>query len=409
MIFCCHEKKNATSPCRRPRRKKSSWRQFGISDALQKLWETGEEIELQLQRPKQTICESLAVFAEVLRRFLCFLHLVQWFFRFFRLHVENAFEFLRMKFFQATKAEKTNELTTKKIDLKDAEKAVRRKALRNSLKVRVWIFGMANIFWIFAWLSQTLVIFFLGGKSFVQGIESRQGVLRGSWVQVALGSQNLTNAYYDTQYSISEKNQAQKKVEMVEWDFEMEKYFMFCYILLCMEVDPCELESEELKPECLKPPMTREEKMEKRKQDKQGQPMTTTDVSRKHPGSQLFWIFFLCFFVVGFSKVFQDTKLNSAMQPVFFTSKKKPTLPGDRIIEGCVGSATRHKLRMRSWISLVYSQWQEKKMASLMQSSVVRILGLLFFIPESNIECAISVWEGSHVFELGAAGVRLKC
>ena len=34
--------------------------------------------------------------------------------------------------------------------------------------------------------------------------------------------------------------------------------------------------------------------------------------------------------------------------------------------------------------------------------------GLLLSIPESNIECDISVWEGSHVFELGAAGVRLK-
>lgn len=29
---------------------------------------------------------------------------------------------------------------------------------------------------------------------------------------------------------------------------------------------------------------------------------------------------------------------------------------------------------MRSWISLVYSQWQEKKMASMMQSSVVCVL-----------------------------------
>lgn len=56
-------KKNVTSLCRRPRKKKSSWRQFGISDARRK------------------ISESLAVFAEVLRRFPCFLHFVQWFFR----------------------------------------------------------------------------------------------------------------------------------------------------------------------------------------------------------------------------------------------------------------------------------------------------------------------------------------
>ena len=94
---------------------------------------------------------------------------------------------------------------------------------------------------------------------------------------------------------------------------------MFCYILLCPgELDPCELESEELKPECLKPPMTREEKMEKRKQDKQGQPMTTIDFSRKHPRSQQFRRFFRVFLLWVFSKVFQDTKLNSAMKPVFF-------------------------------------------------------------------------------------------
>ena len=47
------------------------------------------------------------------------------------------YELVVLKFFQATKAEKTNELTTKKIDLKDAEKAIGRKALRNCLKVRV--------------------------------------------------------------------------------------------------------------------------------------------------------------------------------------------------------------------------------------------------------------------------------
>ena len=57
------------------------------------------------------------------------------------LHVENAFEFLRMKFFQATKAEKTNELTTKKIDLKDAEKAG--KHYQTAWKFRN--FGMADI------------------------------------------------------------------------------------------------------------------------------------------------------------------------------------------------------------------------------------------------------------------------
>lgn len=185
---------------------------------------------------------------------------------------------------------------------------------------------------------------------------------------------------------------------------------MFCYILLCPgELAPCELESEELKPECLKPPMTREEKMEKRKQDKQ---LPTNDNHRcftKTSQVPAVSEVFPCFFVVGFLEGFRryEVKLGNEAS-VFLHLKRNRRCQEIESLKDVL-----EVLQGTSWEWEAESPWftasdRRKRWQAWCKVQWFVYYGLLLSIPESNIECDISVWEGSHVFELGAAGVRLK-
>ena len=396
-------KQNATSLCRRPRKKKSSWRQFGISDALQKLWEKeGEEIELQVQQKKQTISESLAVFAEVLRRFPCFLHFVQWFFRIWHYMWKmpsSFFELVVLKFFQATKAEKTNELTTKKIDLKDAEKAIGRKALRNCLKVTVWNFGMVNIFWIFTWLSQTLVTCFSWGKTIMQALKAAKEYFEeaGFKLHLALKRLRMITMTHTIQYfwrnSSSEKG----------WNGWIRFWYgKMLHVLLHPAMSwrtwPMRIGKSGAEAWMLK---TSDDTRRKDGEAKAGQAGTTNDNHRfftKTSQVPAVSEVFPCFFVVVFFKGFPryEVKLGNEAR-VFLHLKRERRCQEIESLKDVL-----EVLQGTSWEWEAESPWftasdRRKRWQAWCKVQWLVYYGLLLSIPESNIESAISVWEGSRV------------